>query len=35
MDHKMKLTEEQKDDVRHRLDQVQEALNRIRGELDV
>ena len=29
-----KLTEEQKDDVRHRLDQVQESLNRIRGELD-
>mgnify|MGYP007028800131 FL=1 len=30
-----KLNEEQKDDVRNRLDQIQEALNRIRGELDV
>ena len=30
-----KLNEEQRDDVRNRLDQIQEALNRIRGELDV
>lgn len=29
-----KLNDEQKDDVRNRLDQIQEALNRIRGELD-
>lgn len=28
------LNDEQKDDVRNRLDQIQEALNRIRGELD-
>lgn len=30
-----KLNEEQKDDVRNRLDQIQEVLNRIKGELDV
>lgn len=29
-----KLNEEQKDDVRNRLDQIQEVLNRIKGELD-
>lgn len=29
-----KLNDAQKDDVRNRLDQIQEALNRIRGELD-
>ena len=29
-----KLNDEQKDDVRNRLDQIQEALNRIREELD-
>ena len=29
-----KLNDEQKDDIRNRLDQIQEVLNRIRGELD-
>lgn len=29
-----KLDDEQKDDIRNRLDQIQEVLNRIRGELD-
>ena len=29
-----KLSEEQKDDVRNRLDQIQKALDHIRGELD-